>query len=283
MLRKSFELAEGFKTATVYICGLGLYEMQVNGKQPDDSVLNTAHTQYEDTVNYNAYDVTDLLTTGENAIAVELGNGFYNLTTNITLNHYNGVWRDDPKLLLELHVEYANGETQVIVSDETWRCYDNGPVRVNNIYCGEQYDATMEVEGWTNAAFDDSGWNTVRMADAPTGKLKFENMEPMRRVKAITPRVEKVNDSTWRVYTGEYCTGWAKIAFDTKRMSMIEIRYYQRESEITKGLYVEKDGERFDLQTSPTLHGLNGGGSRDRRSAANHRQPHADTHLASSA
>ena len=249
MLRKSFELAEGIKTATVYVCGLGLYELQVNGKQPDDSVLNTAHTQYEDTVNYNVYDVTDLLTTGKNAIAVELGNGFYNLTNNITLDFYYGAWRDDPKLLLELHVEYANGETQVILSDESWRCYDNGPVRVNNIYCGEQYDALMEVEGWAEADFDDSGWKTVRMAEAPIGKLKFENAEPMRRVKAVTPTVEKVNDSTWRVYTGEYCTGWAKIAFDTKRMSMIEIRYYQRESEITKGLYVENDGERFDLQT----------------------------------
>ena len=249
MLRKHFELTDGIKKAKIYVCGLGLFELKVNGELPDDSVLKPAHTQYEDTINYNVYDVTQLLTEGKNAVTVELGNGFYNLTDDISIDFYYGVWRDNPKLLLELHVEYENGEKEIIVSDETWRCYDNGPIRVNNIYRGEQYDATMEVEGWTDADFDDSNWSVVRMADAPTGKLRFENMEPMRRVKAITPTVKKVNSNTWRVYTGEFCTGWAKIAFDTPEGTEIGIRYYQRESEIQKGLYLNVAGERLDLQS----------------------------------
>ena len=249
MLRKSFELTDGIKKAKVYVCGLGLFELKVNGELPDDSVLKPAHTQYEDTINYNVYDVTQLLTEGKNAVTVELGNGFYNLTDDISIDFYYGVWRDNPKLLLELHVEYENGEKEIVVSDETWRCYDNGPIRVNNIYRGEQYDATMEVDGWTDADFDDSNWSVVRMADAPTGKLRFENMEPMRRVKAITPTVTKVNSNTWRVYTGEFCTGWAKIAFNTTKNSMIKIRYYQRENEITSGLYVQQDSEMLDLQS----------------------------------
>ena len=249
MLRKGFELKAGVKMAKVYVCGLGLYEMKINGVLPDDSVLQPAHTQYEDSINYNVYDVTQLLTEGKNAVSVELGNGFYNLTDDITLDFYYGVWRDNPKLLLELHVEYEDGSKQVIISDESWRCYDNGPLRVNSIYRGEQYDATMEVDGWTEAGFDDSGWNQVRLTDVPVGKLKFENAEPMRRVKAITPTIEKINASTWRVYAGEYCTGWAKISFNTTQNSMIKIRYFQRENEIASGLYAEVGGEKLELQS----------------------------------
>lgn len=250
MLRKSFALTEKVKMAKVYICGLGLFELTINGELPDDSVLKPADTQYEDTVSYCAYDVTKLLKKGQNAIAVELGGGFYNLPDSVSVNFFNGVWRDDPKLLLELHIEYENGETEVVVSNESWRCYDDGPIQRNSIYCGEMYDATREVEGWTEADFDDSSWNPVRMADAPTGDLKFENMEPMRRVKATAPTtVKKVDDTTWLVYCKEFCTGWAKIAFNASKGSMIKIRYFQRESEIKKGLYPAKNDNELQVYT----------------------------------
>ena len=78
MLRKGFSVSKEIKNAKIYICGLGLYELRVNGTLPDDSVLNPADTQYEDTVHYRVYDVTSALHTGKNAIAVELGNYFYN-------------------------------------------------------------------------------------------------------------------------------------------------------------------------------------------------------------
>lgn len=243
MLRKGFTLSDDVKMAKIYICGLGLYELSVNGTLATDAVLTPADTQYEDTVSYCVYDVTKLMSKGQNAMAVELGNGFYNLTENISVNFYNGVWRDDPKLFLELHVEYANGTKEVVVSDETWRCYDEGPLMVNNIYCGEQYDANREVDGWTTANFNDSSWNAVRMADAPTGKLTFENMESMRRVKTLTPTVEKLDNSTYLVYPGEYCTGWASITFrEAKKNNMVKIRYFQRESERAAGLHPDTSG-----------------------------------------
>jgi len=251
MLRKSFTLSDNVKMAKVYVCGLGLFDLRINGKVSDDSVLKPADTQYEDTVSYCVYDVTSLLKKGENAMGVELGGGFYNLNEAISVNFVNGVWRDDPKLLLELHVEYENGSKEVIVSDESWRCNDDGPVRYNSIYCGEIYYASKEVDGWTEAEFDDSKWGNARLADAPTGKLKFENMEPMRRVKTVTPTVEK-DGSTWLVYPGEFCTGWAKITFrDAKKGSTIKIRYFQREKERANGLHTTYGGagvSNYELQ-----------------------------------
>ena len=254
MLRKGFSLTDKVKNAKIFICGLGLFELKVNGAIPDNSVLNPADTQYEDTVSYCAYDVTSLLQKGKNAVTVELGCGFYKLNTAISVWFDRGVWKDDPKLLLEMHVEYENGNREVIVSDESWCCYEDGPIRVDNIYCGENYDANKEVAGWTEADFDDSLWNPVRLAKAPTGKLKFENMEPMRRVKVVTPTaVEKYGNSSWLVRVPEYCTGWARIVFpEAKKGQNITIRYFQREQEIDKGLKLTANndsGEVYELQS----------------------------------
>ena len=251
MLRKSFSLEKDVKNAKIYICGLGLFELKVNGTIPDDSVLNPADTQYQETVSYCAYDVTSLLQKGSNAMTVELGCGFYNLSTNISVGFASGEWKDDPKLLLELHVEYEDGSKEAIVSDESWRCYENGPIRSDNIYCGEMYDANQEVEGWTAADFDDSSWKNVRLATAPAGELKFENMEPMRRVRSFTPTVELVDGNTWLVRSPEFCTGWARITFpEAKKGQMINIRYFQRDSERKNGLKITRNtGEVYDLQS----------------------------------
>lgn len=250
MLRKAFTLDSNIKNAKIYICGLGLFELKVNGLIPDDSVLNPADTQYEDTVSYCAYDVTHLLRQGSNAMTVELGCGFYNLSTDISVGFVNGVWKDDPKLLLELHVEYEDGSKKVIISDESWRCYEDGPIRSDNIYCGEIYDANKEVQGWTEADFDDSSWQNVRLATAPTGKLKYENMEPMRRVRSFMPTVEQLDENTWLVYAPEYCTGWASISFpNAKKGENIRIRYFQRDYERKNGLILTEGDEVYQLQS----------------------------------
>ena len=259
MLRKSFNLDKAVKVAKVYVCGLGIFDLKINGEASDDSVLKPADTQYEDTVSYCVYDVTHLLTTGKNALAVELGGGYYNLPDPISVNFTNGVWRDDPKLLLELHVEYEDGSSAVVVSDESWTCYDDGPIQRNSFYCGEQYDASKEVDGWTLADFDDSSWNKVRMADAPAGVLRFENMEPMRKVKTITPIVEQESADTWIIRPGEYCTGWAKIAFsDANKGSMIKIRYFQRDAERAKGLHTNVSGSDTSLELQSYLYRAKG-------------------------
>lgn len=248
MLRKSFDLDKKIVNANVYICGLGVFELKINGVMADDSVLTPADTQFEDTVSYCVYDVTKLLSKGKNALAVELGNLTYNMPDPISANFVNGVWKDDPKLLLELHIEFDDGTKKVIISDESWKSYEDGPIRRNSLYCGEIYEASKEVKGWTDADFDDSGWNTARLAAAPAGKLKFENMEPMRRVKTVTPTVRNEGNGTWLVLPGEYCTGWAKIAFDTKRGEQIKIRYLERETDRAKGLHTTVSGADTSLE-----------------------------------
>ena len=218
MLRKEFKVTKEIEKARMYICGLGLFELKINGVLPDDSVLNPANTQYERAVNYCVFDVTKLLTSGGNAIAVELGNSFYN--EDFTLwNTSVAVWRDEPKLIAQLHVTYADGTEDVIVSDTSWKLYLDGPMVFDSIYYGEEYDARLEVEDWAKASFDDSQWINAVSAKAPgTGNvnspLKFQDMEPMRRIKTHNVTISRLDNGNYVVKTPVVTTGWAKITFN---------------------------------------------------------------------
>ena len=228
MLRKTFDVTKEIKDARLYISGLGLYELYVNGNLPDDTVLNPAHTQYEDTVHYRAYDVTDMLSYGKNALAVELGNYFYNCDFYTWMNWNTAGYRDNPKLLLELRIDYADGTSETVVSDESWKTYEYGPVYYNNVYKGEHYDARREVDGWTEASFDDSAWKNARPAAAPTGDLVFENMEPLRRIETFTPQVFNKGSGTYIIKIPVMTTGWARIQFNAPAGTEIKITYGEK-------------------------------------------------------
>ncbi len=228
MLRKTFDVAKEVVKARLYISGLGLYELYVNGTLPDDTVLNPAHTQYDDTVHYRVYDVTNMLATGKNALAVELGNYFYNCDFYGWMKWSIAAYRDDPKLLLELHIDYADGTSAVIVTDESWKTYEYGPTTYNNVYKGEHYDARREVDGWTVAAFDDSFWKNAVTAAAPTGELIFENMEPLRRLDTFKPEVLDKGNGTYIIKNPVMTAGWAKINFSAPSGTEIKITYGEK-------------------------------------------------------
>lgn len=228
MLRKSFDVSKEVKGAKLYISGLGLYELYVNGNLPDDTVLNPAHTQYDDTVHYRVYDVTELLTAGKNALAVELGNYFYNCDFYGWMRWSVADYRDDPKLVLELHIDYDDGTSEVIVTDESWKTYEYGPTTYNNVYKGEHYDARRKVKGWTAPSFDDSSWRNARKAEPPAGELIFENMEPLRRLDTFKPEVSDKGNGTYVIKNPVMTTGWAKIKFSAPAGTEITIFYGEK-------------------------------------------------------
>ena len=139
MLRKDFTVAGQVKRATLYISGLGLSEAYLNGAKVGDDVLVPALTEYDKRVFYLTYDVTKRLRPGANAVGVILGNGRYfaprhKVPTFMRTFGY-------PKLLLQLEIEYGDGKVERVVSDESWKLTTDGPIRANNEYDGEVYDA----------------------------------------------------------------------------------------------------------------------------------------------
>ncbi|MCI8497467.1 MAG: family 78 glycoside hydrolase catalytic domain, partial [Clostridiales bacterium] len=135
------------------------------------------------------------------------------------------VWRDNPKLLMELTIEYADGSTQTIVTDQSWKTYSEGPLTANDIYFGETWDARLEVPGWESAGFDDSAWDPAYIVKAPAGKLTFENMEPMRRIASFSPEIINKGNGTWILRNPVMATGWAKLSFDAPAGTEITITY----------------------------------------------------------
>ena len=179
VFRKSFEIKQPIRSATVSVCGLGFYELHLNGGKVGDHVLDPAFTRYDKRVLYATYDVTDRLKQGQNAVGVMLGNGWYNSHASDAWNFDKSPWRDRPKLLLQLRIVLADGTCRPIASDGTWRA-TTGPVVRDGIRNGEVYDARREMPGWDTPAFDDSSWAAAEVVAGPKGVLRAEMLPPPR-------------------------------------------------------------------------------------------------------
>lgn len=177
LLRKEFMADNRVESAVIRICGLGHYRLFVNGMEAGShSLFKPLWSEYDKTVYYNTFDVTDYVSGGENAIGVMLGNGMYNVTGGryVKFRHSYG----PPTLKLEMNIRYADGSTEVIVSDGTWK-YSEGPVVFNCIFGGEDYDARREQPGWTRAGFDEDGWTKAVLMNGPDGKLTPQAAPPV--------------------------------------------------------------------------------------------------------
>ena len=177
--------------ATAYVCGLGFYEFSLNGKKVGSSEFAPLWSDYDKSVYYNTYDVTEQLRYGENAVGILLGNGFYNVQ--------GGRYRKlqisfgPPTLLFELVINYEDGTRTIVRSDNEWK-YDLSPVTFNCIYGGEDYDARREQKGWNQAGFDDSHWRPVVMQGAPKGVLRPQMAPPVKIMERYDiQKVTKLN------------------------------------------------------------------------------------------
>jgi len=225
-LRKEFVNANEVKRATVYIAGLGMYELYINGKKIGDQVLAPNPTDYRKSFFYNTHDVTKEIKKGNNAIATILGNGrFFTMRQNYKTQKHNTFGY--PKLLLQLEIEYANGTVKTITSDESWKLNVDGPIRTNNEYDGEEYDATKEFIGWANAAFNDSKWIKPELVEPPKGKITAQFSEPMKVKQVIKPiSIKSIGAGKYILDMGQNFAGWLKLQnIKGKRGEKIILRF----------------------------------------------------------
>ncbi|MBS1512869.1 MAG: glycoside hydrolase family 78 protein [Bacteroidetes bacterium] len=225
-LRKEFETGKTVHRAMVYISGLGRYELYLNGNKIGDQVLAPNATDYRKSVFYNSFDVTDELKKGNNAIGVVLGNGrFFTMRQNYKTQKHNTFGY--PKLLLQLELEYADGSKKIITSDSTWKLNVDGPIRTNNEYDGEEYDATKEFTGWNKTAFDDSKWMTPELVAAPAGFITAQPSEPVKVMQTIAPKtISTLSDGRYILDMGQNFSGWLQLLHvNGKRGDIITLRF----------------------------------------------------------
>lgn len=212
IFRKEFALTETKKIAkaTAFITAHGMYEAELNGKRIGNDYLTPGWTSYHNRLQYQVYDVTDQLNIqGTNAIGVTLGNGWYRdyLAWGGLRNHYG----DDISLLFQLEILFEDGSKKTVLSDGSWRT-SQGPVLNSEIYDGELYDSTKELQDWTKPGFDDSTWATAIPKDFSKKVLIATENEPIRKQEEFTPlSILKTPEGDTVVDFGQNLVGWVQL------------------------------------------------------------------------
>jgi len=185
MLRREFKVSKEVRRATAYVCGLGFFDLHLNGQRVGDHLMDPALTGYDRRACYVTFDVTRVVHSGDNAVSVVLGNGRYfaprrDVPVPMTTYGY-------PKLLLQIRLEYGDDSVENVVSDAGWRLSTDGPTRADNEFDGEEYDARREMPGWSLPGFDDSGWRSAALVKPPGGTLEAQMLEPIRVTEVKRP------------------------------------------------------------------------------------------------
>ena len=213
-LRTEFTLQDKpISSAKVYIAAVGYYELYVNGHRVDvDYVLKPVQTDTRRSIIYNVINVMpELQKKSKQCLGVILGNG--RAVPMRYSKHSKCPFFGFPKCRVELIVTYADGRTQRISSSEkTWKATAEGPIRSNNEYDGETYDARRELRGWDMPGYDDSSWLQAERTALPQGTLRGAMMPGMKVVRTLRPvSVARTDDGRWVVDMGQNMAGWLRV------------------------------------------------------------------------
>jgi alpha-L-rhamnosidase len=223
-LRKDFSVKPGIARAVVFVAGLGSSELYCNGTKVSDDVLSPALSDYTKRVYYVTRDVTAMLKAGENTLGVVLGNGRFfapRLKAPVETITYGY-----PKLRLQLQIEYADGSVATIVSDGTWKLSADGPIRANNEYDGEEYDARMEFPGWASPGYNDVQWRPAEIVAAPPGPLRAQMIDPIRVTQTLTPvSVREIAPGKFIYDMGQNLVGWCRLFVRGPRGTAVTLRH----------------------------------------------------------
>lgn len=227
LFRKTFDARKPVKSATVTVCGLGYYELHINGERVGDHVLDPLFTRYDRTALYVTHDVTDKIRDGRNAIGVMLGNGWFNMHARCVWNFDIAPWRKNPRLLLNLRVEYEDGSVECVATDKSWKTAP-GPVVHDSVRTGEFYDARLELPGWDEPDFDDAGWVRAAIVDSRT-TLRAQQANPNRITETITPvTITEPSPGIYVVDMGRNISGWTQISAEGPAGTTITMRHDER-------------------------------------------------------
>ncbi len=228
LLRKDFSVSKPVKRAMLYSSGLGCQEIYCNGQRIGDEVLDPAFTQYEKTVLYTTHDLTKNLQEGKNALGVMLGNGWYNMTTRTVWHFEKAAWRDRPKLLSLLRIEYTDGTSEDIVSDASWKAATS-PILADSLHNGEVYDARDEKEGWTEPSYNDSTWAQAEVMAAPKGTLTAQMIAPIKIEETLSAtRILEPRPGVYVFDFGRNISGHAQLRVKGEAGHQVELVYGEK-------------------------------------------------------
>jgi alpha-L-rhamnosidase len=222
--RKEFAITKPVKKASVYVTSHGFYELHMNGKKVGDQVLTPGWTVYGKRLQYQVYDVTYQVINGANAIGAVLGDGWYRGTLA-----WGNNWASYGKklgLLFQLKIIYADGTESLIVSDDTWKGYNDGAIRMNDIYNGETYDARRKVTGWNLPGYNDRNWMNVSIGNYSNDNLIASEGSPVRKIQEIKPvKIFRTPKGSLIVDMGQNMVGWVRLKVKGEKGTVVTLRH----------------------------------------------------------
>ncbi|AJY74255.1 glycoside hydrolase family 78 protein [Paenibacillus beijingensis] len=266
MMRKAFTVEGTVKQATIYASALGLYELEINGRRVGDYYFTPGWTSYNYRLQIQAYEVTELLRQGDNAVGALLGKGWF--SGRLAWEGRRNIYGDRSALLVQLHILFEDGKEMVVMSDGSWKTAGS-PVLMSEIYDGETYDARLEQPGWSSPGFEDGQWKAVEIIPHSTEILIAQENEPVRKMEEIkpialikTPRGETVLDM------GQNMVGWLRFSVTGEAGHEAVIHHAevldQEGNFYTDNLrsakqeirYIAKGGEKVTFEPHFTFHGF---------------------------
>ncbi len=231
LFRKEFTPKNKIKDAKLYITAAGYYNASINGTRVGKNSLDPAWTDFSKRIYYSEFDVTSLLIDGDNCLGVSLGNGFYNPLPLRKWGHRNlriDLTVGKPVFVAKLIIRYKNGNSEEVVSDNTWKCA-YGPIVKNSVYIGVVYDARREIKGWDTPGFNDNSWSAAKIGDNPAGELQKAFFPPVQITEEITPMsIYSPGPGIYVVDMGVNFTGTYKIKLSGNKGDTITFRFGER-------------------------------------------------------
>lgn len=222
LLRKEFTINKKLKKATAFVAGLGHFDFSLNGNKVGDHFLDAGWTQYEKTALYVPFDITNKLKQGKNAIGVMLGNGFYFIPRGDRYRKLELAY-GFPKMICRVVLEYADGSSESIISNNTWRAHA-GPVTFSSIYGGEDYNANLEQTGWNTPNFNDKNWRVPVIVDGPPN-LIAQTAPPLKVLDTFTTKkITEPKPGIWVYDLGQNASAIPQITLKGKNGVVVRLK-----------------------------------------------------------
>lgn len=219
-LRREFDLHGIVKQAFITLTACGLYKAYINGKEIDNQILLPGFTFYRKRLQYQKYDITNMLNQRQNVIGAVIGDGWYR--GSIGLTNKTNFYGTKIKFLCVLDITYEDGTIDQITSDLNWKATQNGPIRKNDLKFGEEYDATLEMPGWNKPGFNDCNWHQV-MKSSYDGELVPSEGEKILEHEEFKPKIIQTADGSNVLDFGQNISGYVSFKVNGKKGQKVSL------------------------------------------------------------
>lgn len=223
LLRTEFSVKKKVERARLYVTAMGLYEMHLNGTRVGDEYFTPGWTSYDFRYQYQTFDVTSTVKQGGNCLAAMLGDGWFRGWTTWDKRRNN--YGKKLALFAQLAIRYTDGTQEIVNSDEKWKA-STGAVLASDIYNGETFDARLEQAGWSEAGFNDKGWQGVTVMEAPKAKLVAPAGPAVKSIEELQPvKVLKTPEGDTVIDMGQNLVGWVRFRVTAPAGTTITFRH----------------------------------------------------------